>query len=176
MAATPDRGAECFAIDDPAARLACYDAALRRPVRPDAAAPAATALTPASPAAPLDTAPAAAAPAAGAVPAAVASAAAAPIPGEAGEFGLTERQRAARQPEPAEPPATALTAAVTAVRKLPAGYLRIDLDNAQQWQQTEIDPYLYLRVGEHVTIRKATLGSFLLQTSSNQSTRVRRVK
>ncbi len=95
---------------------------------------------------------------------------------EAEEFGLSERQRAAREPQPEKPPATAVTAAVTAVRKLPTGYLRIDLDNDQAWQQTETDPNIRLRTGDRVTIRKAALGSFLLETPGRFSTRVRRVK
>jgi hypothetical protein len=43
---------------------------------------------------------------------------------EAEKFGLSDRQRAAREPRPEAPPA--MTAAATAVRKLPSGYLLVD--------------------------------------------------
>lgn len=160
-----DRGAKCAAIDDPAARLACYDAAYPRPARRGANAPSAVApgvpVAPAVAVAPASTTPV--------VPAARPAS-------EAEKFGLSERQRAEREPRPEQPPANAVTAAVVAVRKLPAGYLLIELDNGQQWQQIESAPNLYLRVGERVSIRKASLGSFLLETRSNFSTRVRRVQ
>ena len=165
VAAGGERGVECAAIDDPSARLACYDAAFPRP------APGSRGVPPAAPAVVQTPASAAIAPAV--LPATVPAARPA---SEAEEFGLSERQRAAREPQPEKPPATAVTAAVTAVRKLPTGYLRIDLDNDQAWQQTEIDPNIRLRTGDRVTIRKAALGSFLLETPGRFSTRVRRVK
>ena len=160
-AAGGERGVEGAAIDDPSARLACYDAAFPRP------SPGHRSVAPVAPAVVQTPASAAIAPAAGP--------AARPV-SEAEKFGLSERQRAAREPQPEKPPATAVTAAVTAVRKLPTGYLRIDLDNDQAWQQTEIDPNIRLRTGDRVTIRKAALGSFLLETPGRYSTRVRRVK
>jgi hypothetical protein len=153
-AADRGRGAECAAIDDPTARLACYDAAFPRPARPAAAAAAAPKVV------------AVPAPATAALQPAIA----------ADKFGLSERQREALEPKPEKPPANTLTAAVTAVRKLPSGHLLIDLDNDQQWQQIESAPNLYLRTGDRVTIRKAALGSFLLQTASNYSVRVRRIR
>ena len=185
-AAESSRGAECAAIDDPGGRLACYDAAFPRPGRTgiadtvvpaDAVRGGQAAPAPAPAATPVAAAPGAAvaAAAAGAGGTTATAAAAAPAATE-DKFGLSERQRAEREPKPQKPPANALTAAVTAVRKLPSGYLLIDLDNDQQWQQIESMPNLYLRVGDRVTIRKAALGSFLLQTASNYSTRVRRIR
>jgi hypothetical protein len=178
VAAGRERGAECVAIDDATARLACYDAAFPRPAQhsaagvPVAAGAANTAPLPA-PAAPGAVA---AAPAAAPVAASAPAAPAAQPASEAEKFGLSERQRAEREPRPEKPPANAVTGEVIALRKLPSGYLLIELDNAQQWQQIETDPNLYLRIGERVTIRKASLGSFLLETRSNHSTRVRRVQ
>jgi hypothetical protein len=118
------------------------------------------------------------------VPVAAGAAGTAPAPAapvarpasEAEKFGLSERQRAEREPKPEKPPASSVTGEVIALRKLPSGYLLIELDNAQQWQQIETDPNVYLRIGERVTIRKASRGSFLLETRSNYSTRVRRVR
>ncbi|MFO1409554.1 MAG: hypothetical protein U1F06_04150 [Steroidobacteraceae bacterium] len=133
----------------------------------------------------MPTAPAAApsvepGPAAAAAPVAVAAAPVAAVAtqpaSEAEKFGLSERQRAERAPRPEKPPATSVTADIVALRKLPSGYALIELDNGQQWQQIESAPNLYLRLGERVTIRKASLGSFLLETKSNFSLRVRRVQ
>jgi hypothetical protein len=112
-------GVECAAIDDPSARLACYDAAFPRP------APGSRGVAPAAPAVVQ-------APASAAIPSAAAPATR--PASEAEKFGLSERQRAEREPRPETPPATTVTAAVTAVRKLPTGYLRIDLDNDQASQ------------------------------------------
>ncbi len=166
-----ERGAECAAIDDPTARLACYDKAFPRP------AAAGRAVAPTAPAASVAPAIVQTPAAAASAPAVAPAVAPAAQPASAAEkFGLSERQRAAREPRPETPPATTVTAAVTAVRKLPSGYLLVDLDNQQRWQQIEPSPNLFLRVGESVTIRKAALGSFLLVTRSNHSTRVRRVQ
>jgi hypothetical protein len=164
------RGAACAAIDDPSARLACFDAAFPRPKHPAASA-AAAAAAPAAPAVPAVPA----APAVPAVPAAAASMPAAPPASEAEKFGLSARQRAALEPQSERPP-DFTTAIVRSVRRLPPGYLRIDLDNGQVWQQTETDALVQLRAGDRVKIRRAALGSFLLDTPADVSTRVRRLR
>ncbi|MCC7463773.1 MAG: hypothetical protein IT480_15095 [Gammaproteobacteria bacterium] len=68
------------------------------------------------------------------------------------------------------------TAAVTAVRKLPSGYLLIDLNNGQQWQQTDTAPNFQLRAGDLITIRGGTFRSHLLVTASQSTAHVRRVR
>jgi hypothetical protein len=148
-AADQSKGAECAALDDPAARLACFDAAFPRASRtspPEATAAAAVAAATDEP------------------------------PSEARKFGLSTQQRKAIEPKPAQPELTATTAAVKTARRLPSGYLLIGLDNDQVWQQTEIDSHVWLRPGDRVTIRRASLGSYLLDTPAHYSTRVRRLQ
>ena len=157
-AAAQSKGAECAAIDDPSARLACFDAAFPRALRTSPPRPAV-------------------APAAPAAPAAAAAAVAADEPvSEARKFGLSVRQRKAIEPKPAQAELTTTTAAVKTVRRLPPGYLLIGLDNDQVWQQTEIDSHIWLEPGDQVTIRRAALGSYLLDTPGHYSTRVRRIR
>lgn len=175
-AADQAKGAECAAIDDPTARLACFDAAFPRASRASSGQPPAPAAAAAAPPAP----------AAAAAPAAPAAAAAAAVPaapaatsGDAGsearKFGLSSKQRAALEGRPVEP-VTATTAAVRSVRHLPSGYLLIGLDNDQVWQQTEYDRSIWLEPGDRVTIRQGSLSSYLLETPGKYSTRVRRVQ
>ena len=154
-AAAQSKGAECAAIDDPSARLACFDAAFPRASRTSPPRPA---VAPAAPAA-----------------AAAAVAADEPI-SEARKFGLSVKQRKAIEPKPAQAELATTTAAVKTVRRLPPGYLLIGLDNDQVWQQTEIDSHIWLQVGDQVTIRRAALGSYLLDTPGHYSTRVRRIR
>ena len=49
----------------------------------------------------------------------------------------------------------------------------VRLDNTQSWELDQPDPLL--AVGDKVTIRRATLGSFLLTTPTNRVHRVRRI-
>jgi len=154
-AADQSKGAECAALDDPAARLACFDAAFPRAPRTSSPKPAAAAVAADEPA--------------------TAVAPDAPV-SEAQKFGLSSKQRAALEAKPAEPAPVATTAAVKTVHRLPSGYLLIGLDNDQVWQQTELDSQIRLQPGDQVTIRRASLGSHLLVTPSHYSTRVRRIQ
>jgi len=167
-AADQSKGAECAALDDPAARLACFDAAFPRAPRTSSAKPAAAAIA-------ADEPVAATAVAADEPVAAAAVAADEPV-SEAQKFGLSSKQRAALEPKPAEPALAATTAAVKTVRRLPSGYLLIGLDNDQVWQQTELDSQIRLQPGDQVTIRRASMGSHLLDTPAHYSTRVRRIQ
>jgi hypothetical protein len=54
------------------------------------------------------------------------------------------------------------------------GKIQADLDNGQAWELDEADPLL--APGDAVTIRRATLGSYLLITPSKRSHRVRRTR
>lgn len=49
------------------------------------------------------------------------------------------------------------------------------LDNAQTWQQIELDPDFAVRMGQEVTISKGALGSFWLAIDSHRATRVKRI-
>jgi hypothetical protein len=153
-AAQHGKGAECAIIDDSTARLACFDAAFPRSPRSgsqQSAAPPALQ---------------------GATDAVAATATASKVD----KFGLSNEQLAAREAKPSETPLAATTTLVKTVRRLPSGYLLISLDNDQIWQQTEIDNQVWLRPDDRVTIRRASLGSYLLVTPAQYSTRVRRIK
>jgi hypothetical protein len=176
------KGAECAPLEDPAARLACFDAAFPWPPRtsppiaaaaavaPDESVSAAQELGPStSQGAALEAKPAEPAPAA-------ATAARDEPVTEAEKFGLSASQRAALEARPGEPAPAATTAAVKTVTRLPAGYLLIGLDNEQVWQQSELDSLIRLQPGDQVTIRRAALGSYLLVTPAKYSTRVRRIQ
>jgi len=69
-----------------------------------------------------------------------------------------------------------IEALVTLVRQSGHRKLLLTLDNDQVWRQLD-NSKLRLRVGESVTIRKASLGSFLLEKrSGSRAIRVRRVE
>jgi hypothetical protein len=162
----------CASIDDAAARLACYDAAVGRSPRPSAAAPSAAAKPVPRPAA---AAPAAAAAAAAAAPA-VAAAEAAKDP--VAEFGLSESAKVARDPAKAAEAAAApqsVVAKVISVRFRKYGEFVVTLDNGQVWEQTEPMPSAIVKVGDTVTIKKALFGSFTLVTAGRIGTKVRRL-
>jgi hypothetical protein len=163
-AADQSKGAECAPLDDPAARLACFDAAFPWPPRTRPPTPAAAAVAPDEPVASAEPV----APVERVVPDKPVS--------EAQKFGLSPRQRAALEAKPAEPVPVETTAAVKTVRRLPSGYLLIGLDNDQVWQQSELDSLIRLQPGDQVTIRQASLGSHLLVTPAKYSTRVRRIQ
>ncbi len=140
--------ARCAAITAPDARLACYDALSRR--QPPASSAADT--TPASP-------PAAAPPP---------GARAAPAPGTVEAFGYSAAQLNAPLPQgPAQ-----ITAHVQSSTDTRAGDTVLVLDNGQTWQFN--DPTALLKAGDTVTIKRASLGSYLLLTPTKQTLRVRR--
>jgi hypothetical protein len=167
LAEDPNGLTQCSSITNTAERLACYDrlagrasASKAQPSSPAAAAPAA---------APVSAAPAASAPAA-----------ATPVPAGAStakDFGLSkvqkERADGAASGSPAE--IKSITAQVTGFRKGPNGRPRVLLDNGQSWEYEEDGDYL-LAVGDSVTIRRASLGSFLLVTPTRLIHRVRRIR
>jgi hypothetical protein len=167
LAEDPNGLTQCSNLSNTAERLACYDRLAGRasaskapPSSPAAAAPAAP---------PVSAAPAAAAPAA-----------ATPVPARASnanDFGLSkvqkERADGAASSSPAE--IKSITARVTGFRKGPSGRPRVLLDNGQSWEYEEDGDYL-LAVGDSVTIRRASLGSFLLVTPSKLVHRVRRIR
>ena len=167
LAEDPNGLTQCSNLSNTAERLACYDRLAGRasaskapPSSPAAAAPAAP---------PVSAAPAAAAPAA-----------APPVPARASnanDFGLSkvqkERADGAASSSPAE--IKSITARVTGFRKGPSGRPRVLLDNGQSWEYEEDGDYL-LAVGDSVTIRRASLGSFLVVTPSKLVHRVRRIR
>ena len=146
---------QCAKIADDETRLSCYDAIFRT-----------TAGAPATPAA--------TATATAAVAAAAAPAAARPVDPEA-EFGLTPTQQRKLQPENAPPlPPETLTAKVAAVGRKPMGELVVTLENKQVWVQIDVDNKARVKAGDTVTIKRGTLGSYLLVSPNGVATRVRR--
>ena len=82
-----------------------------------------------------------------------------------------DRQEAAKSPAIEE-----LTAQITAVSFQPYGQFVVTLDNDQVWTQKQTDTKVKPRIGESVTIKAGTFGSFILVTQSGRSTRVSRVR
>jgi hypothetical protein len=89
----------------------------------------------------------------------------APTPEE--EFGLSGTR--ALGPTP-----TRLHARIVSVSRFADRQVFV-LDNAQIWQQIELDPDFATRVGQEATISKGALGSFWLATDSHRATRVKRI-
>jgi hypothetical protein len=92
------------------------------------------------------------------------------------EFGLSEQEKRARAPvdEPREP--DSITGRIAKVGARPTGELVLTFEDGQVWTQVQVEKPLRLKAGDQVTIRRASLGSYLLVTPSKVSTRVRRVK
>jgi hypothetical protein len=176
LAEDPNGLTQCSSISNTAERLACYDKLAGRasakapPSSPAAAAPAAAPVG----AAPVSAAPVSAAPVSAAPPAATA----APAGGSTAiDFGLSKVQKERADGAASSSPAVikSITARVTGFRKGPSGRPRVLFDNGQTWEYEEDGDYL-LAVGDSVTIRRASLGSFLLVTPSKLVHRVRRIR
>lgn len=90
----------------------------------------------------------------------------APTPEE--EFGLSSTQVLGRTP-------AKLHARIVSVSRSAADRQVFVLDNAQTWQQIELDPDFSARTGQEVTISKGALGSFWLAIDSHRATRVKRI-
>jgi hypothetical protein len=168
LAEDPKTLAQCSDISNTAERLACYDKLAGR--APASRAPPSSSAAAAPAAAPVSAAPAGAAPAGAAATPAPAAAA------SAKDFGLSKVQKERANGavnSPAE--IKSITARVTGFREGPSGRPRILLDNGQDWEYEE-DGDALLAVGDSVTIRRASLGSFLLVTPARLVHRVRRIR
>jgi hypothetical protein len=171
--------ANCSGIADDSARLTCYDtssgrrgAAVPTPISPTSpGAAAATVAVPAT-AAPAMAATTAAAVAPTTVAAAVpapATAAASLSSSPTATFGLDREQR----DEIDELSGTVVSVA----NQSHYGRWVVTLDNGQVWEQRETTPASRRpRPGDVATIKKASLGSYLLSAPNRGSNRVRRVQ
>jgi len=94
------------------------------------------------------------------------------------KFGYGEiRERKEREESEKDPQRLSeLVATVTAIARRPNGTHVITLDNGQVWAERSIEPFFRIKVGETVRIKPAALGSFLLSTPANRSTRVTRLE
>jgi hypothetical protein len=152
--------AQCAAIAGRDERLGCFDAlaSQQHPIStPAAAVPATVAAT-------------AAVPVAAAPAERVRSVPAVPAESERPEdFGLDPAQRGQTEHR-----LSSIIARVSGFSHSKQGKIQADLDNGQAWELDEADPLL--APGDAVTIRRATLGSYLLITPSKRSHRVRRTR
>jgi hypothetical protein len=174
----------CAILTDPTERLGCYDQlaghAPHSDAAPVAAAPAAPAVaaaataavpattTTATPAAPAPAA-ASAAPAAGTTAASAATATAAAEPPPKESFGLYTAEH------PTAPAVTqSLDDRVVATGASASGRMTVTLASGALWELDEADPLL--AVGDVVSIRRAALGSFLMETPTKRTHRARRLR
>lgn len=152
----------CAATADRDDRLACYDGLASRYAQPNrkttaVVPPPASAATPATPAS-----------------AATLASAAAKVPAmePKAEFGLTVAQLRKEPDAPVKP--QSIDGVVTGFGTSSLGRPVVRLDNTQSWELLdELDPLL--SPGDKVTIRRATMGSFLLTTPTKRMHRVRRI-
>jgi hypothetical protein len=152
-ASLADQVRSCAAERTDSARLACFDRL---------AAAVAKTEDRASPGRPIATAPGASATPSASRPSA---------PSPEAEFGIRGGPLAEHAPRVKE-----IAGTVAKIGRLPRGRLMITLDNGQTWEQNEPVDYFPLAVGDHVRIRAAALGSYMLYAPFKRATRVSRVR
>ncbi len=153
--------ARCAAISSANERLQCYDAM---------AAAAVPGLRGAGNSIQPPVAGAAGASAAGAAVAGATSPPPASVnPDDPVNFGLTPHQLKIGPKGP-----EAIKAVVSTLTEDRQNHVYLLLDNEQTWSLLDPDPHV--RPGDSVTIKRASLGSFLMMTPSRRSYRVERVK
>lgn len=181
----------CASIPGDAARLACYDEAFGRPVPSGPGATDAGVAVVAGTAQGGTTGAVSSSPRnvpASSTAATTTSVAAAMPPPEAtastgvradteADFGLTEADKRALDPERAEKTQlTSIKSTVASVARRPTKELVVTLGNGQVWVQSESVTQVALKVGDVVTIRKASLGSHMLVAPNRAAMRVRRIR
>lgn len=172
--ALPPSVRACMSESDATQRLACFDRESARLTQESA--PVARQAAPPPPPAPA--AAATAAPAAAATAAATTAAAAAQSPEDRfGYRGTIARAEVDKKEAEERQQFEQLTAKVSELGTLAHGELLLTLDNGQVWQQKSGERAMRIKVGDDVTIRRASLGSFLLTSGvAKGSMRVTRVK
>jgi hypothetical protein len=178
--------ARCAAMTAPDARLACYDSlsappapvATPAPAAPAAPTASAPALPPPAPTAPVTNAPpapvAVPAPAvATSVPASTGNTAPTAAPADDPQnFGFTRAQVQAHTQSPPPPGLQSIQVHITNVLTDRQGNGYVLLDNGQMWTYQGDDGRM--RPGEPVTIKRASLGSYIMVTQSKRSYHVTR--
>lgn len=101
---------------------------------------------------------------------------AAPVSSAEADFGLSKWTKRNLDPEAAKAAPQRITARVRQVGQQRDGRFVVTLDNDQVWLQSETMSRARVAVDDVVTIREASLGSFLLVTPNDVATRVRRVR
>jgi hypothetical protein len=77
--------------------------------------------------------------------------------------------------EPAENSGS-VSSTIASLRRLSDGRHQATLANGEIWTQTEADARTEMRIGEAITIRPASFGSFQMELASGLRTRVKRTK
>ena len=160
----PDSLRACAALNSDRARLKCYDDAM-------AALGVARAAKEGAP----SSASAAAQVATSSAPATSKSAARSVAPEDFGLDATTLRKQRG-EADPASTPPPQLVARVKSVGRRARGELSIELDNGQIWAETQRRAGASVSVGDTVTIRPGTLGSYFLSTHSGYALRVTRIQ
>jgi hypothetical protein len=157
----------CAAIQTQAERLACYDKLAGRGATPPAAATPQPAL-PAAPAAASSGTKKQTPPAPTAT--AATPAASTPAPGTAEAFGLYK----AEHPAAPKSPVATVKGKVVDLKYDAYGRETISLEGGAVWQLAGSDALL--AKGDEVTIKRATMGSYLMTTSAGREHRVKRLR
>jgi hypothetical protein len=108
--------------------------------------------------------------------AAGAAAVAAPVLTPEQQFGAKGELKEKQQPKPAEPPPLEkLASTVKSVRTGPSGEFIVTLENGQVWRQSMAAP-MQLRVGDTVTIKPMSFGSYWMTDATGRGSRVKRTQ
>jgi len=93
------------------------------------------------------------------------------------KYGLSNGQvRGLEAKQGQSPTPTAVHAHIASVSRYMNERQVFVLDNAQSWQQIELDSDFMARIGQEVTISNGALGSFWLSTDPRHRTRVKRIR
>jgi hypothetical protein len=85
------------------------------------------------------------------------------------DFGLNNQQKEERQPEAERPfRPDRIEAGVTKVSYRASGERVISLDNGQVWLITEVTEKGWIKPGDHISVRTALMGTYMLDTGRVQ--------
>jgi hypothetical protein len=171
-----DRLRACADEKDDAARLSCYDKASNPPAPPAApvaekAPEPARAPEPAPEPAPAPEPPSEPATAAAAVPEAPE-----PAADPVAEFGMNPELEAKKPDEEKKKELREISALVIEVSQRTRGQLVVTLDNGQVWTEKEAEPYLRVKVGDTIVIKRNRMGGYRLVGRGNRTSAVTRIE
>lgn len=89
------------------------------------------------------------------------------------EFGLSPYQLSERDPD--SPRTTKIEASIAVIRMDAQGKRVVALDNGQVWKILEPATRGFLKAGDQTSIRRASLGTFMLLTPAGIALRARRI-